>query len=107
MEIKTAQKNVDDWVSQYKIKYFPTFAMIASIAEELGEVSKVLLTQEGIKPKKKTDRAELDLEDELGDLFFDIICLANAKGIDLEKAFERKMQKCTGRDKDRWERATK
>ncbi len=103
MRISDAQKDVDKWVSQFKVGYFPTFALLASITEELGEVSKVLQVEECIKPLKAGDKKP-DLEEELGDLLFDLICLANSKGINLESAFQRKMEKCNSRDSSRWQK---
>ncbi len=97
------QKEVDDYISQFKEGYFSPLAMIARLTEELGELSREINHYYGEKPKKKTEK-EKTVEEELGDLLFVTICLANSLNINLEEAHDRVMHKFNTRDKDRWTR---
>jgi NTP pyrophosphatase (non-canonical NTP hydrolase) len=101
--MKKIQKQVDDWVSQYKIGYFQPLEILARIVEEVGELARELNHRFG--PKKKKPSEELkEVEDEISDIIFALVCLANSLGIDLDKAFKKTMDKCYGRDKDRFEK---
>lgn len=100
MTFKEAQKRVDDWISRFKEGYFPPLLMLARLAEELGEVARVLAHREGKRPKPGEE--EGDLAEELADLLFVLISLANREGIDLEEAFLRVMEKYEKRDASRW-----
>lgn len=101
--LSLAQKEVDDWASQFAKPYFEPLSRMAAMTEEVGEVARVINNMYGDK-KKKDDENEKHLEEELGDLLFTLTCMANAEGIDLTKAFERKMDKVTKRDSNRWEK---
>ena len=100
---KNAQKQVDNWVKQYKAGYWPPLDNLARLVEEVGEVARVLNHRFGSKPKKETED-EQDLGEELADVLFSVICIANSQNIDLDEAFEKVMAKCNGRDKDRFEK---
>ncbi len=103
LAMKDLQQQVDAWVSQYKIGYWQPFEILARLIEEVGEVGRELNHRFGPKKKKGTeDKAELG--DELADVIFTIICLANSQEIDLETAFKRVMAKAYGRDDGRWEK---
>ena len=95
------QKEVDDWINQFEEGYWPPLSMLASVVEELGEVARIINALEDYK-KYKPEETSKSLEEELGDLFFSIICLANYYKIDLEKAFEKVIKKYDKRDRDRW-----
>ena len=95
------QKEVDMWAHQFEKPYFSKLSMIATMAEELGEVAKVVNIMYGDKNLKK-DESLKDLKDELGDLMFTIICLANAEGISLSEVHEMKLNKLYGRDNNRF-----
>jgi len=97
------QDEVDRYIKQFKEGYFSPLAMMARLTEELGELAREINHYYGEKPKKKTEK-ENTVEEELGDLLFVIICLANSLGIDLTTSFDRVMHKFNTRDKDRWTR---
>lgn len=102
--LKTIQQEVDEWVNQFKKPYFEPLSNLASLMEELGEISRVLNRMYGDKPAKNEAEARQDLEEEIGDLMFSLICMANAEGIDLTTAHARKMAKVQIRDNDRFEK---
>lgn len=95
------QKEVDNYISQFKEGYFSPLAMVARLSEELGELAREVNHQFGEKPKKPTEK-ENSIEEELGDLLFVIICLANSLQIDLQSSHDIVMHKFATRDKDRW-----
>ena len=97
------QKEVDQYISQFKEGYFSPLAMVARLSEELGELAREVNHYHGEKPKKSTEE-ESTIEEELGDLLFVVICLANSLDISLEDAHNRVMHKFNTRDKDRWTR---
>ncbi len=97
------QKEVDEWAHQFEKPYFSQLSMIATMAEELGEVARVVNILYGDKNKKDSESLK-SLEEELGDLMFTIICLANSEGISLGDAHEAKMSKLYGRDNNRFPR---
>ena len=101
--LEQIQSEVDTWAQQFKKPYFSPLSMIATMAEELGEVARVVNILYGDKNKKDTETLK-DLEEELGDLMFTIICLANAQNISLSDAYERKVEKLYGRDNNRFEK---
>lgn len=98
---KAAQKELDDWVQQYEVPYWPPLAQLAALAEEVGEVARILNHLYGSK-KKKVEESKQELGEEIMDVIFSAMCLANSHGIDLDEEWQRKMNKCTGRDKDRF-----
>ena len=99
--IKELQQEVDAYISQFKEGYFSPLAMTARLTEELGELAREVNHYYGEKPKK-TSEVEKNIEEELGDLLFVLICFANSLNIDLEKAHDGVMEKFNTRDKDRW-----
>lgn len=101
--MKEMQKEVDQYISQFKEGYFSPLAMLARLTEELGELAREVNHYYGEKPKKDNEK-ERTIEEELGDLQFVIMCLANSLHIDLEEAHDRVMHKFNTRDKDRWTR---
>lgn len=105
MSFAPLQKEVDDYVSQFEEGYFPPLSMLARMTEELGELARALSHQAGFKrPKPGEDAGEV--AEELSDLLFVGICLANSMGIDLDGSFARAMHKYRTRDADRWTRKT-
>ena len=103
MGIKDKQNEVHDWVSQYKIEYFKPLEILARLTEETGELARELNHRYGPKKKKATEETQ-DIADEMGDIIFTLCCLANSHDINLDEAFSRVMDKCYGRDKDRYEK---
>lgn len=100
LTIKEAQKKVDSWIKTHGVRYFNELTNMAILTEEVGEVARIISRKYGEQSfKKKED--EKKLEDELADVMFVLICLANQTGVDLEKAFEKNMEKKTKRDKKR------
>ena len=106
MEAKTMkdmQKEVDAYIGQFKEGYFSPLAMMARLTEEMGELAREVNHYYGEKPKKTTE-IERSIEEELGDVLFVMICMANSLNIDLETAHNIVMNKFNTRDKDRWTR---
>ncbi|MGC5324591.1 nucleotide pyrophosphohydrolase [Brevibacillus sp. SYSU BS000544] len=97
------QKEVDQYISQFKEGYFSPLAMMARMTEEVGELAREINHYYGEKPKKNDEEAKT-IDEELGDVFFIVLCFANSLNIDLQEAFDRIMHKFNTRDKDRWTR---
>ena len=100
MELKAAQKLVDDWINTTGIRYFNELTNTAILMEEVGEVARIMARQYGEQSFKKSDN-EVNLADEMADVLFVLICLANQTGIDLTDALEKNMQKKSIRDAER------
>ena len=98
--IKQAQENVDQWIKDIGVSYFSELECLASILEELGEVSRVVSRTYGQQSFKKSDE-KVHLGDEMADVLFSLICLANKTGVDLTTEFQKNMEKKTSRDKTR------
>lgn len=103
--LKDAQKQIDDLVQQYDPPYWAPLSQFARLSEEVGEVARLLNHMYGAKPKKK-DEAEQKLGEELADVLFTLICLANAHNIDLDTEFQGVIDKFNARDKDRFTKKT-
>ncbi len=101
--MKEAQRQVDEWISQFEEGYWPPLANLARLMEEVGELARLVNHRFGTKPKKPQEDDQ-DLAEELADVFFVILCMANEQGIDLEKAFDRVLEKYRARDDYRWAR---
>ena len=97
MKIKEAQQIVDDWINEYGVRYFNELTNTVILMEEVGEVARIVARQYGEQSEKPTD-ANKNLADELADVLFVLICLANQTGIDLEQAFTRNLEMKTKRD---------
>jgi NTP pyrophosphatase (non-canonical NTP hydrolase) len=100
MEIKEAQHLVDKWINTMGIRYFNELTNTAILMEEVGEVARIMARQYGEQSFKKSD-LEVNLADEMADVLFVLICLANQTGIDLTDALEKNMEKKSIRDADR------
>jgi NTP pyrophosphatase (non-canonical NTP hydrolase) len=101
--MKDIQKQVDTWVSQYKLGYFQPMEILARLTEEVGELAREINHRWGPKKKKEAEDVK-EISDELGDIIFTVVCLANSQKIDLDMAFAKVMDKLNNRDKDRWEK---
>ena len=101
MNIKNAQKKVDEWINEHGVRYFNELTNMAILSEEVGEVAKIIARKYGEQSSKDNDNNEEKLADELSDVLFVLICLANQTGIDLEKSFHENLNKKTNRDKNR------
>ncbi|MEK5260371.1 nucleotide pyrophosphohydrolase [Paenibacillus sp. FSL L8-0663] len=95
------QREVDQYISQFKEGYFSPLAMLARMSEEVGELAREVNHSFGEKPKK-TDEADNSIELELGDILFITICFANSLGINLTEAHDKVMHKFNTRDANRW-----
>jgi NTP pyrophosphatase (non-canonical NTP hydrolase) len=100
MEIKEAQHLVDNWIKTTGVRYFNELTNTAMLMEEVGEVARIMARQYGEQSFKASDK-EVNLADEMADVLFVLICLANQTGIDLTDALEKNMQKKNIRDADR------
>ena len=100
MEIKNAQKEVDNWINKHGVRYFNELTNMALLTEEVGEVARVISRQYGEQSLKKGKELN-NLGDELSDVLFVLICLANQTGVNLEDAFNKKLDLKTKRDHDR------
>lgn len=98
--IQQAQDNVHQWITTYGVRYFSELTNMAILTEEVGEVARIISREYGDQSFKKKEK-DKKLGDELADVLFVLICLANQTGVDLTKAFEENMKKKTVRDKDR------
>lgn len=97
-----AARRVQDFISQFEEGYFPPLLMLARLTEETGEIARVLAHQNGKKPKPGEEAGDLEME--LADLLFVVICMANERGLSLERGFTRMLDKIERRDRDRWTR---
>jgi len=103
MGLVDIQLQVDKWIEQFKIGYYPPLAIITQAAEELGELAREINNRYGPRTKKSPEDTA-DIAGEITDVIFAMICMANSHNINLDKAWEKKMDKQYGRDKDRFER---
>lgn len=97
MEIQKAQEIVDNWIKTVGVRYFDELTNTAILMEEVGEVARIMARRYGEQSEKESDKNK-DLGDELADVFFVLICLANQTGIDLTKALEKNLEKKNIRD---------
>ena len=100
MNLNTLQKKVDDWIKKYGVRYFDELTNMAQLTEEVGEVARIISRTYGEQSIKENEELN-DLGEELADVLFVLLCLANQTGIDLEKSFEKKLKKKSRRDKTR------
>lgn len=100
MDIKNAQFAVDTWIKEHGVRYFNELTNMAQLTEEVGEVARIIARRYGEQSEKESDKNK-DLGEELADVIFVVLCLANQTGVDLEKAFEKKLDLKTKRDHDR------
>ena len=100
MTISEAQKIVDHWIKKYGVRYFSELTNMAILTEEVGEVARIISRTYGEQSFKKRDKNK-NLSEEMADVLFVLICLANQTGIDLTEAFEKNLEKKTKRDKKR------
>ncbi len=101
MTIKEAQETVDKWIHTYGVRYFNELTNMAILTEEVGEVARIMARTYGEQSKGSAHIEAEDLANELADVLFVLICLANQTGIDLELALQKNLEKKTTRDFDR------
>ena len=100
MEIKILQKQVDEWIKTIGVRYFNELTNMAMLTEEVGEVARIIARRYGEQSEKESDKSK-DLGEELADVLFVTLCLANQTGVDLQAAFDKNMKVKTERDFDR------
>ena len=100
MRIDNAQQAVEQWIKNHGIRYFDELTNMAQLTEEVGEVARIIARRYGEQSEKESDK-EKDLGEELADVLFVVLCLANQTGVDLSKAFAKKLELKTKRDHDR------
>lgn len=100
MTLQEAQQQVDLWIKEHGVRYFSELTNMAMLTEEVGEVARIMARRYGEQSEKESDKNK-DLGDEMADVLWVLICLANQTGVDLTEAFQKNMEKKTLRDKDR------
>jgi len=100
MSIKKSQEQVDAWIKNHGVRYFNELTNMAQLTEEVGEVARIIARRYGEQSEKESDKNK-DLGEELADVMFVVLCLANQTGTDLEAAFNKKLDLKTQRDHDR------
>jgi NTP pyrophosphatase (non-canonical NTP hydrolase) len=100
LSLADAQHRVDDWINEIGVRYFSELTNLAQLVEEVGELSRILSRTYGEQSFKSGEEPS-DLSDEMADILFVLICLANQTGVDLGNAFVRNLKKKTDRDRDR------
>ncbi|MFN5170432.1 MAG: nucleotide pyrophosphohydrolase [Cyclobacteriaceae bacterium] len=100
MTLQQAQQQVDDWIKLYGVRYFSELTNMAILTEEVGELARIMARRYGDQSEKESDRNK-DLGDEMADVLWVLICLANQTGINLTDAFQKNLEKKTERDRDR------
>lgn len=99
MTLEDAQKTVDEWIKTYGVRYFSELTNMAVLTEEVGELARIMARTYGDQSFKAGEKT--DLGDEMADVLWVLLCLANQTGIDLTEAFEKNLRKKTERDKER------
>ncbi|MDB4014761.1 nucleotide pyrophosphohydrolase [Flavobacteriaceae bacterium] len=97
MQIQDAQKAVDEWIKDHGVRYFNELTNMAQLTEEVGEVARIIARRYGEQSEKESDKNK-DLGEELADVVFVVLCLANQTGINLQDAFDKKLNLKTQRD---------
>lgn len=100
MNIQNAQLEVDKWIKAHGVRYFNELTNMAQLTEEVGEVARIIARRYGEQSEKESDKGK-ELGEELADVLFVVLCLANQTGVDLQKAFDQKLELKTARDHDR------
>ena len=100
MSITEAQQTIDNWIKKHGVRYFSELTNMAILTEEVGEVARIIAREYGEQSKKDTDKNKV-LADELADVMFVVMCLANQTGINLEEAMQKNLEKKTIRDATR------
>lgn len=106
MSIQKLQKDVDEWIQNHGVRYFNELTNMAQLTEEVGEVARIIARRYGEQSEKESDKNK-DLGEELADVLFVTLCLANQTGVDLESAFYKKLEIKTNRDHERHQKNEK
>lgn len=100
MTIQESQQQVDQWIKTHGVRYFNELTNMTILTEEVGELARIMARRYGEQSEKESDKGK-DLGDEMADVLWVLICLANQTGVDLTEAFKKNLEKKTNRDKDR------
>ncbi|CAM3996921.1 nucleotide pyrophosphohydrolase [Flavobacterium antarcticum] len=100
MDLQNSQLDVDNWIKEHGVRYFNELTNMAQLTEEVGEVARIIARRYGEQSEKESDKNK-DLGEELADVVFVVLCLANQTGINLQEAFDKKLELKSNRDKDR------
>ena len=100
MNLKNSQLEVDNWIKNHGVRYFNELTNMAQLTEEVGEVARIIARRYGEQSEKESDKNK-ELGEELADVVFVVLCLANQTGIDLQAAFDKKLDLKTNRDHNR------
>lgn len=100
MNLQNAQKTVDEWIKTHGVRYFNELTNMAQLTEEVGEVARIIARRYGEQSEKESDK-DKDLGEELADVVFVVLCLANQTGVDLQAVFDKKLEFKTKRDHNR------
>jgi NTP pyrophosphatase (non-canonical NTP hydrolase) len=100
MTLQEAQQQVDQWIKLYGVRYFSELTNMAILTEEVGEVARIMARRYGDQSEKESDKGK-DLGEEMADVLWVLLCLANQTGVDLTEALKKNIEKKTQRDKDR------
>ena len=100
MDLQNAQKVVDNWINNHGVRYFNELTNMAQLTEEVGEAARIISRRYGEQSEKESDKNK-DLGEELADVLFVVLCLANQTGVNLQEAFDKKLQLKTNRDHNR------
>jgi len=100
MTLEEAQLSIDNWIKEYGVRYFNELTNMAILTEEVGEVARIIARKYGEQSFKESDK-DKNLSDELADVLFVLICIANQTGVNLTEAFEKNLAQKTTRDADR------
>lgn len=100
MTLEEVQSTVDDWIREYGVRYFNELTNMAILTEEVGELARIMARRYGEQSEKESDKGK-DLGDEMADVLWVLVCLANQTGVDLTKALEKNIAKKTNRDATR------
>lgn len=106
MTLDSAQQQVDQWIKTYGVRYFSELTNMAVLTEEVGELARIMARRYGDQSEKESDKNK-DLGDEMADVLWVLICLANQTGVNLTEAFQKNLDKKTERDRDRHHRNPK
>ena len=100
MTLEQAQQTVDNWIKEHGVRYFNELTNMAMLTEEVGEVARIIARRYGEQSEKESDKNK-DLGEEMADVLFVLLCLANQTGVDLTKALNKNLEKKTKRDGER------
>jgi NTP pyrophosphatase (non-canonical NTP hydrolase) len=100
MTLEQAQQQVDEWIKTHGVRYFSELTNMAMLTEEVGEVARIMARRYGDQSEKESDKQK-ELGDEMADVLWVLLCLANQTGVNLTEAFQKNLEKKTLRDKDR------